>query len=361
MKIGILTHYQIYNHGAILQMLALSRVFKKMGHLPYTLTYHKNFDFVPPQQASYAKERKQWSSVFYYFKTYGLSGILFKLKTRKLFSSFLERHFQFAPLYHSQMDKVCIGSDEVFSLEKGINIMMYGHSVPCKNIFSYAGSFGQTTLPTIEERFCTQLLSSGFAYNLKAIGVRDRNSYEVVKGLCNREATILIDPVLLYGYEDELNVKNAPVPRAKYLLLYAYDTRFNASDEVEAVRTWARKQGLKIVSAGCYHAWADENIALNPLELLPLFKNAHCVVTDTFHGSVLSLITQKEFAVFVREGSNTHKVRYLLQSLEANEAEVADPNCLEKRFSKTLAWDKINRTIEKERKKALQYLENALK
>lgn len=55
MKVGILTHYQIYGHGAISQMLALSHVVRQRGHLPYTLTYHKNFDFVPPQQASYAK------------------------------------------------------------------------------------------------------------------------------------------------------------------------------------------------------------------------------------------------------------------------------------------------------------------
>lgn len=66
--------------------------------------------------------------------------------------------------------------------------MMYGHSVPGQHVFSYAGSFGQTTLLSIDKHFCTQLLTSGFAHNLKAISVRDINSYEVVKKLCERKS-----------------------------------------------------------------------------------------------------------------------------------------------------------------------------
>ena len=46
MKIGILTHYQVHNHGAILQMYGLYYTLKSLDYTPYILTYEKNFDFI---------------------------------------------------------------------------------------------------------------------------------------------------------------------------------------------------------------------------------------------------------------------------------------------------------------------------
>ena len=48
MKVGILTHYNVNNMGAQLQMYALSKVVQDMGHEPIILTYSKHFDFDDP-------------------------------------------------------------------------------------------------------------------------------------------------------------------------------------------------------------------------------------------------------------------------------------------------------------------------
>ena len=45
-KVGILTHYQVHNHGAILQMHGLYNTLKKLGVEPYILTYKKDFSFL---------------------------------------------------------------------------------------------------------------------------------------------------------------------------------------------------------------------------------------------------------------------------------------------------------------------------
>ena len=39
MKIGILTHYNVNNQGAQLQLYALSSYLKELGHDVYVLTY----------------------------------------------------------------------------------------------------------------------------------------------------------------------------------------------------------------------------------------------------------------------------------------------------------------------------------
>ena len=359
-KIGILTHYQIYNHGAILQMLALSYEFASMGYAPYTLTYEKNFDFVPQSEASFAKEKKRWSSIFYYFKTYGWKGVVFKIRTKTIFKKFLKKHFKFQPLYHSQMDAVCIGSDEVFSLEKGVNIMMYGHSVVCPTIFSYAGSFGQTDIKEIEERGCRALIAAGFSENFSALSVRDRNSYDIVRSLCGRKAAVVLDPVLLYGYQKELQKNRKSIFKHKYLLLYAYDTRFNLPHEIEAVRAFARKEKIKILSVGSYHAWADRNIPVNPLELLTWFQQAEYVVTDTFHGTILALLAHREVAVFIRKTKNANKMYDLLSSLAVQEAEVRAEESLLSRFERKIDWEKLDSVLNQKRTESRNYLNEVL-
>ena len=46
MKIGIITHHDVHNHGAQLQLYALVEVFRSLGHDAKALTYTKNYDFL---------------------------------------------------------------------------------------------------------------------------------------------------------------------------------------------------------------------------------------------------------------------------------------------------------------------------
>ena len=46
MNIGIITHYDVHNHGAVLQLTALKRVLKKLGHEAKALRFDKNYDFL---------------------------------------------------------------------------------------------------------------------------------------------------------------------------------------------------------------------------------------------------------------------------------------------------------------------------
>lgn len=75
MKIGILTHYDVNNQGAQLQMYALKRELEKLGHNVKILTYVKNYDFDLEKKLKYQPSLK---SIPTYLKEYlfkrGLSG-----------------------------------------------------------------------------------------------------------------------------------------------------------------------------------------------------------------------------------------------------------------------------------------------
>ena len=357
--IGILTHYQVHNHGAILQLYGLYHTLEKLGLSPCVLTYQKNFDFIAPElKNKYTLSVKSIPFYLHYLYKQGFAKTWFNFKKNQTLKRFKKNHFVFAPLGGTALDYAVVGSDEVFSLEVGLNRMMYGYGVNSQNIFSYAASFGQTNMAEIEQKGCRDVIADGLKH-FSHISVRDEASAHTVKELIGKNPAIHFDPVLLYGFEKELQTTPVRLPKERYLLVYAYDTHLNNQDEITPIRDYARKNGLKIVSPGFYHSWADLNINVNPLELLQFFKQAECVVTDTFHGSVLSILTNRPFAAFVRD-MNANKMNFLLKSLHAEQA------CIDKwqHIAATLShkWDCpfINDTIQTMRKEAVLYLKEAL-
>lgn len=357
-NIGILTHYQVHNHGAILQMHGLYHTLKNRGLAPVVLTYQKDFSFIDAKLTNkYNISLKSVPFYLGYLKKQGFAKTLFNFKKHKLLNRFKQANYTFSPLQAQKWDAVVVGSDEVFSLEAGVNIMMYGHTVPCEHIFSYAASFGQTDCKRIAEKHCTALIQSGLN-TFKHLCVRDEGSAQTVEQLTGKKPEICFDPVLLYGFEKELkNTVYAP-PKQPYLVVYAYDNHLNDPAEFTPIKNFAQKHGLQVVSAGFFHAWADKNLNVTPLELLQVIKHAAYVVTDTFHGSVMSILLNTPFAVKVRE-MNQNKIGYLLRSLGADTRKMTAFEDLEKILLTPTDWDTVNRHIQALRAQGLAYLQGA--
>ena len=142
MKIGILTHYGVNNQGAQLQMYALYRQLEKLGHEPVILTYNKNFDFAREQ-----KRRNEISikSVPYILKNFlfkkGIRLTLHNVKKYLFNKKFREKCFRFEYYSESDCDAVVVGSDQVFDIHVGINIMMYGYDLRTKFCTDYRFRF----------------------------------------------------------------------------------------------------------------------------------------------------------------------------------------------------------------------------
>ena len=358
-SIGILTHYQVHNHGAILQLYGLYYTLQKLGCSPCILTYQKNFDFLAPElKNKYTLSAKSIPFYLHYLCKQGFAKTWFNFTKNQTLKRFKKNHFVFSPLESTTLDYAVVGSDEVFSLEAGINRMMYGYGVQSKQIFSYAASFGQTGLAEIERKNCRDILANGLA-RFNHICVRDQASAETVNALLGKTPAIHFDPVLLYGFEQEIRHTVFQTPKEPYLLVYAYDNHLNTPEEIDSIKDYARKNGLKIVSPGFYHKWADINLNVNPLELLQVFKQAKCVVTDTFHGSVLSILTNRPFAAFVRD-MNRNKMDFLLKSLHAEPARTNQEQSIAATLAHTWDWVFINNTIQSMRKEAVSYLKEVL-
>lgn len=357
-KIGIITHYNVHNHGAHLQMYALIKVLENMGYNASALQYNKNYDFM--QSNANKKYNISLKSIPLYIKYLFKNGFgctLYNVKKRRLLKKFRDENTLVGEYYSKtkDLDAVVIGSDEIFSIEPGLNPCFFGMGVPCEKIISYAASFGPTTQGFIAENHAKEFVCAGLSH-IDNISVRDKNSQEIVNALTGDMPQLVCDPVILYGYQQEQEKRRET--RKKYLLIYSYDKTLNDKDSVSKIKAYAKRKGLKIYSVGFYHKWCDKNINVKPLDVFSWFSNAEMVITDTFHGAVLSLITNAQLVVKLKENQN--KLLWLLKEYALEERIVKDFNELDRVTAKVINFNVVNNLIEKNRGESLKYLKDIL-
>lgn len=357
MDIGILTYYGVHNHGALLQAYALKCVLENMGHKVRFLSFERSYEYISSKQVQkYKISLKSIPFFLKYTKEKGIGNIVYNLKKRKALINFRKERFDLGTEWNEFYgDLIVIGSDEVFSLEIGYNPMLYGHGLNSKSTISYAASFGPTIFEDLSKRGKKEEILRGLN-SFNAVSVRDKNSQEIVEALCEKEVPMVCDPVILYGYQKELEkVKSS---QEKYILIYSYDSRMNDTEEVNQIIKYARKYKMKIYSVGFFHKWCDRNINASPIELLEWVKNAKLVITDTFHGSVMSIICNTPMAVKLRDNSN--KLEYLLKEYGLGYRIINSFEEMEKVVAVEINFDDVNVQILNKRKESMYYLKTAI-
>ena len=358
MRVGILTYYGVFNHGAVLQANALKTVVNAMGHDCEFLTFNRNYDYLPQgQDKKYNISLKSVSLYMKYLLNKGVANTLYNFRKHKVLAFYRSENIPLGQRYTDfDGDMVLIGSDEVFSLEIGINPFFYGHGLKTPSVASYAGCFGPTTLENIRSLHMEQLIGSGLT-QMKAISVRDRNSAEIAEKLTGgRDVCVTCDPVILYGYHKE-QMEYVPGEK-RYIILYSYENNFNKPEEISAVRSYAQKHDLKVYAAAYYHKWCDRNIQATPTELLGWIRNADLVVTDTFHGSVLSIICGTPLAVKIR--GNGNKLGFLMDEYDLSDRIIDKIENFENVAERAVDFDAVNQRIVERRKASMRYLEKVL-
>ncbi len=362
-KTGIITHYDVHNHGAQLQMYALSKVLGELGYEAKALRYRKNYDFMAENASK--KYNITLASIPTYFKYLiqkGIGRTIYNMKKRSILKNFRSNQNLIGEYYsHAKdLELVVIGSDEIFSIEPGLNPWFYGMGIPCKKVISYAASFGSTTKEFISDMYAEEFVEAGLTH-ISNCSVRDKNSQSIVKHFTDRDVPIVCDPVLLYGYVDQINFarESKKETKEKYILVYSYDNTMNESENVEKIRAYAKAKGLKLYSVGFYHKWCDKNINVDPLDIFDWFVGAEEVITDTFHGAVLSIVTNS--AMFVKlKATNRNKLLWLMKEYGLEDRVLDDFSELNTISNKHIDFNKVNVIVGEKRNNSLNYLKGAL-
>lgn len=326
-------------------MYAMKRWLEEEGHEVKILTYDKNFDF---DQSEAKKNSGSFSNIGYYIQNYlfgkGLGTTWFN--TRKVLT--LKKSFQeiaTEPYDCNSCDAVIIGSDEVFSIDVGCNRMMYGYGLGDTPAIAYAPSFGRSTEELLREFGCYDLIKNGLS-SMYALSARDEHTKKLILSMTGRDVPLVCDPVLLYNGKGFIT-EDKPL-RRKFMVIYSYDRHMVDAEEIRAIKTYAKRHKLMTVSLGTYHSWADRNIVCNAEEWYAYFKDAECVLTDTFHGCIVSIRNHCNLAVYIRESINGFKLKSLLTETGLRNRRIPSIKTgnLEKVFSSPIDYESVNQRIE---------------
>lgn len=348
---------QITNYGSFLQAYGLKSILESLG---YEIEF---INIVPGEQLPkyrISKFHKVKLMLRRLMVKHPFKQLRCTLKLHKRFNTEFKPELGVKPgTEYSNFDAVVIGSDEVFNVAQttwfGFSTQLFGEGLNTRKVISYAGCFGATTVDTLKELGIEKRVGSLLS-QMDAISIRDKNSIDVVRFLTHKNPSLNVDPVVAYEFDKEIRI---PFAQEDYMLVYTYPGRMNKSDEVETITQYARKNNLKIIAIANYFDWVDEVVTPHPFEVLGYFKQAQCIVTDTFHGAVMSIKYNKQFAVFVR-GMNSNKLSFLLEQFNLSSRIAVKTTDLEKILDKKEDYAVVNEVIKTERGNAINYLKSNL-
>lgn len=362
-KVGIMTMHRIKNYGSLLQAYCLKRIVENLGFAVEFVDYHiekpLNEDGIKCRHCNKIVEVIKQKATF----KHKIQFMNYKCNFNKNIYQLLnvDDHYH----YNTKVDILLIGSDEVFNclqhnVNVGYSLELFGKNSNARKIITYAASFGNTTLEKLS--YFRKEKEIGYYLNkISAISVRDKNSEQIVtKILPQKKIYKHLDPTLIYDFSNDVNITFEHTVLDKYIILYAYNNRIT-TEENQKIKKYATEHGYKIYCIGGVHSCADKFIDCSPFEIFAYFKNAQCIITDTFHGTIFSIINKKPFVTLIRESDkqsygNKEKITDLLDTLELNDRIISDCSFIERVISRKIDYSKVNKKIIRERKKTYKYL-----
>ena len=235
------------------------------------------------------------------------------------------------------------------------------------NKVSYATSFGISSIPKKYYDKYRKFLS-----RIDFISVREKNACELVTDISGKDAELVCDPTLLLNKKEWLEIQEEkPIVKGNYILCYFLGKNIEHRKFAEKLK---ERTGYKIVSINhCdeYVKYSDkfaDEIPYNigPGEFINLIRNAKYVCTDSFHGTVFSLINKVNFFTFERfagkniKMSTNSRIYSLLELVALEERLIKESNQLETKINENINYDEVDNVIENFRQTSIEFLKQAL-
>lgn len=374
MSIGIMSMQRILNYGSTLQAYSLRRMIEAVDpdiEVSF-LDYLPGPVLIEQTGAPRTKFGRTAAKVREYAGGHG--SIADKLRFFGHKRSYAGRFFPLVgitpqPNRDLAVDVQVIGSDEVFNCVQsntnvGYSRDLFGHATPARRLISYAASFGNTTLEKIDDAGIRSDLTDDLG-RFDHISVRDRNSREIVEALTGRTPSVNVDPVLAYDIMAlEPRIPQRRLVDQPYIIVYGYSGRLDA-EENAALRRYADSIGALILTFGGVQGCADRFVDCSPFELLAYFRDAEAVVTDTFHGTIFSIINDVPFATIIRRSvahgyGNEEKLGYLLETLGLSSRRLDSVSDVARILAEPIDTQAVGAALERERRRSAEYLKASI-
>ena len=355
MKIGILNLPFDNNYGGNLQRYALMVILKKMGHEAIHLNCRYQNRNIKTLLTSYFRKLAQ---IFFLFldetgichklnSRYGNRNIEAERFYRKYINHTHEIHSYEELKKYIYFDCYIVGSDQVW--RKAYNFKELGQYffdfLPNdKRRIGYSVSFGVD----YDEYTQDEILKYESLYKkFNAVSVREKDGIKILsnRGWLIPQAKLTVDPTLLLHVDDYIRIikENSTEKPSGNLLLYVLDNKAKMNEVIAENQLNTR-----------YTAFSMTIDTRRPVSIPQWLRNiaeAECVITDSYHGLLFSIIFNKPFYVVINNNRGASRFYSILEllSLDKNSLGINDSE-----------WSAVNLKLEELKKDSTLFLKQSL-
>lgn len=370
-KIGIITYWITRsNYGTVLQNYALQTFLRSLCFETFLI---RTDILLGCSRRDYYKsllQKNGFFSLICYFKSRLFCKITRRILSenkndeKRKFPDFMDKNLNPTKIFRSlsELESDCpmadiyiAGSDQVWNtygenygaVSEQIKAYLLSFAPDSARKISCAASFGKNSLAVEFENLFKQELSE-----FDFISCREKSGVEICKRLGFENAVLQQDPTMLLSSDEYKKIASKSlVPKKPYILLYLLgnDTDFST----RRLKQFAKLKNLEVV-----YVPANEAQKINfhkktfPTveEWLGLYENASAVVTNSFHGTVFSLIFNKPFLSVHQTGKfedQNVRIDSLLEDFGLKNRIFSGD--FEKLFS-SVDFEKVNKRLEEIRK-----------
>ncbi len=375
MRIAVITFFQSQdNYGQLLQCFALQKVLREMGHRPFVIRYGFHQEFFHWFKRKNFLTKKGLKVTYHRIKELIWPSMAF---CERGFDSFRNKHLiQSVRCYNSlaelqrnppNADCYISGSDQVWAqLLSNDNNRSFFLDFGADNVrrISYAPSFAMNDYPQeLKGRLSDQLKK------FDAISVREQSGVRICESL-GFDAKLVLDPTLLLEVSNYEQVMDKPAI-FNYCFIYHVNVtskeelywdvffEFNKNVGYQSIASFANPQdevNMEFLDGAEYVYPSIE-------KWLGYISQSKYVLTSSFHGLVFSVLFHKPFVVCLRKESmfaGNDRVMTLLRMLQLEDRIMNDSVNPADILSKSIDWDAIDVTLNRNREESLRFLKTNL-
>lgn len=280
------------NYGQTLQAFALQKKLKLLNYDVAVINY--NGGHVSHNRImNYLKRRRQCSC-----RTWDI---------QRKFDNFVQNNITLTPplLSHSEIsgylkkeepDFLICGSDQIWN-PHDLSRVYFLHEMGTDKTtkIAYAVSLCDKRYMG---KFLEQAQVKEWIKDFDTIYVRENTGKDILQELYGQTSEVVLDPTLLFSGQEWVSMlKLKKQKQRNYILCYA----FNLSDaQLAYIQNRAKERDADVVYGDILlnRNVGKRNKSWSPVDFLEKIYNAQEVITDSFHGTVFSVLFHKPFWVF---------------------------------------------------------------
>lgn len=372
-KVGVLTINDYTNYGNRLQNYALQKTIKSFGFEVKTIV--NKTDYIKDENDKFINRIKRIikmkpKTIWKRFKS--KINYLSKIKQIKKAKQIKTNNFkEFTRNYIKETDYSISKKDLIKDIDSKFDFFVTGSDQVWNPTFkhnsyidfltftskekriAFAPSFGISEIP---QEFVDDF--SKWINGFSNLSVREDAGAKIIKNLTGKDAEVIVDPTMLLSKDEWMDIaKEIPKkPKEKYLLTYILGEL--SKEKREKIKSIAQNENLKIIDLT--NVEHHDVYTSGPSEFLDLISSANIFLTDSFHGTVFSIIFKTPFVIFKRNGESldmTSRIDTILNKFNLNQRYEMNLNQINKIYD--IDFTDTEKILKKEKRKGIEFLKES--